>query len=291
MSDSNIHVFKHHAMATFFQVRLATPEQGYAAQAARAAFDLLDRLEGLLSRFRQNSEISAIARLKPGEKFRLAAPVFRCLKIAQEMEAATGGAFSVTAAALRSQPSPPRWSLLGEEFSILCEAGRVEIDLGAIGKGFALDRMAVELADWDCQSFLLSAGGSSILVGAPPPDTQGWSTGLGDEGSEKRFWLQNCSLSGSGVAVKGEHIIDPRKGEPARERPRAWALASTAAESDALSTACMVLNEEEIAERLKGRTDWLAFILQEGKWRQYGEREMPPVDKGEGGGLLRWLGF
>jgi thiamine biosynthesis lipoprotein len=278
MTDPGVHVFTHHAMATFFQVRIAGEEQHYAAQAARVAFDLLDHLEGLLSRFRENSDISAIAALAPGEKLRVAEPTFNCLETAMQMEAATAGAFSVTADALSTQSTVPQWSLSHDDLSVRCDAGRLEFDLGAIGKGFALDRMATELADWDCSSFLLSAGGSSILVGAPPPGKAGWSAGLGDEGASRRFWLQHCSLSGSGVAVKGEHIVDPRSGKSARERSRAWALAPTAAQSDALSTACMVLNEKEIAERLSGRAEWLAFIWQDGEWRHYGARELPPAD-------------
>jgi thiamine biosynthesis lipoprotein len=278
MSDAGVHVFTHHAMTTFFQVRIAGEDQNYSAQAARVAFDLLDHLEGLLSRFRENSDISAIATLMPGEKLRVAEPTFNCLEIAMQMEAATAGAFSVTAAALRTQPIPPRWSLSRDDLSVRCDAGRLEFDLGAIGKGFALDRMARELADWDCSSFLLSAGGSSILVGAPPAAKPGWSVGLGDEGASHRLWLQHCSLSGSGVAVKGEHILDPRSGQSARNRSRAWALAPTAAVSDALSTACMVLTETEIAERLGDRAEWLAFIWQDGEWHHYGARELPPRD-------------
>ena len=275
MSEPAIHVFTHHAMATFFQVRVAGEEQSYSAQAARAAFDLVDRFEALLSRFRETSEIQAIATLAPDEKMRLAEPVFRCLEIAQGMEAATKGAFSVTASARRTQSEPPRWSLLSDEFAIRCDSGRLEFDLGAIGKGFALDRMAQELADWECFAFLLNAGGSSILAGQPPPNTPGWSTGLGEDNAEPRFWLKECSLSGSGTAVKGDHILDPRNGQPVRVRARAWALATTAAESDALSTACMVLNEEEIAECLADRDEWLVLLQNQNQWRHYGKRSPP----------------
>ena len=88
-------------------------------------------------------------------------------------------------------------------------------------------------------------------------------------------------MSGSGIAVKGDHILDPRNGEPVRARARAWALASTAAESDALSTACMVLSEDEMAECLVGRAEWVVFLQQHGEWRHYGKREMPPRDKSE----------
>ena len=279
MSDSAIHVFTHHAMATFFQVRIAGEEQAYSGQAARAAFDLLDRLEGFLSRFRDTSEIQAIASLAPGETMRLAEPVFRCLEIAQIMEAATGNAFSISAAARLTQSESPRWSLFPEEFTIRCDSDRLEFDLGAIGKGFALDRMAQELADWECPVFLLNAGGSSILAGDPPPDTAGWSIGLGEDNAQPRFWFQNCSLSGSGTAVKGDHILDPRTGQPVRARARAWALADTAAESDALSTACMVLTEAEIAECLTDREEWLVFLQDKTEWRHYGKRELPRADE------------
>jgi thiamine biosynthesis lipoprotein len=278
MSEPAIHVFTRHAMATFFQVRIAGEEKAYSGQAARVAFDLLDKLEGFLSRFRDTSEIQAVASLAPGESMRLAEPVFRCLEIAQAMEAATNSAFSVAAAARRTQPEMPRWTLLREEFAIRCDAGRLQFDLGAIGKGFALDRMALELADWECASFLLNAGGSSILAGQAPSGKAGWSIGLGEDNAQPRFWLQNCSLSGSGLAVKGEHILDPRTGEPARVRSRVWALASTAAESDALSTACMVLNEDEIAKCVEDKAGWLVLFQNEGEWHHYGKRDLPAGD-------------
>src|ERR1035437_7846912 len=165
---TDIHQFNHRAMATYFEVRIADEERTYAAQAAQAAFDLLDKLESQLSRFRANSVIAQIAQLAPGEKIRLSVPAFACLEIARKMELATHGAFSSTAAALQTQASSPQLSLLPEEHSIRCESGRLEFDLGAIRKGFALDRMAELLRSWDCLSFLLVAGGSSILAGDTP---------------------------------------------------------------------------------------------------------------------------
>jgi FAD:protein FMN transferase len=279
MSDNGIHVFNHHVMATVFQVRIAGADRDYAAQAARVAFDTADRLETLLSRFRENSEISQIALLAPGEKMRLSQPTFACLDIARAMETATHRAFCIAPAALQTQPGPPRWSLLPDEMSVICEAGRLEFDLGAIGKGFALDCMAEELADWDCPSSLLVAGGRCVLAGAPPPGTQGWSAGLGEDNSEIRCRLSNGSLSGSGVAVKGKHILDPRTGKLAEQRPRAWAIASTAAESDALSTAAMVLSEAEIMECLNSRADWLVFLMAGSELRHFGGRKLPVIER------------
>jgi FAD:protein FMN transferase len=273
---TDIHQFNHRAMATYFEVRIADEERTYAAQAAQAALDLLDKLESHLSRFRATSEIAQIAQLAPGERMRLGEPCFACLEIAKKMELATRGAFSATAAALQTQTSLPQWNLLPEELSIRCESGRLQFDLGAIGKGFALDRMAELLHSWDCRSFLLVAGGSSILAGGAPSGTAGWSCGLGDDHATQRFFLRHTSLSGSGLEVKGNHILDPRTGQPALRQNRAWALADTAAESDALSTACMVLGEPEMEEVLAQDHSWLFFIETDKAARPIGSRALPP---------------
>ena len=93
---ADIHQFNHRAMATYFDVRIADEERTYASQAAQAAFDLVDKLESRLSRFRSNSDMAQVAELVPGEKMRLSEPAFACLEIAKKMELATHGAFSAT---------------------------------------------------------------------------------------------------------------------------------------------------------------------------------------------------
>ena len=270
-----IHVFNHYAMATLFQVRIADEEAGYAAQAAHAAFDIADRLETQLSRFREESEISQIARLASGETLRLSEPVFACLQIAHEMEIVSRGAFSLMATAgMTNTAEPQRWSLDAAKMTIRCNEPPLAMDLGAIGKGFALDRMALELAEWECFSHLLIAGGSSVLAGAPPSGSAGWDAGLGEDHAEYRRPLAHGSLSGSGIAVKGRHIIDPHTGQPAAMRDRVWVFAPSAAISDALSTACMVLGETDIAEMMATQTQCLALLNDGGRWREYPEHAL-----------------
>lgn len=271
----DIHRFNHAAMATHFQARIFHDERTYAAQAAQAAFDLVNTLESYLSRFRINSDIARLAHLAPGESLRVSEPAFACLEMAKRMEQATRSAFCATPAALTTQPVLPQWDLLPDEHSILCVRGKLEFDLGAIGKGFALDRTAELLSQWDCPAFLMVAGGSSILAGDPPADTPGWSCGLGEDHASERLFLTHASLSGSGLAVKGAHIFDPRTGRPAARQMRAWVLADTAAESDALSTACMVLSEAELMEVLAQNDSWLAFLETEQGARPLGKRPLP----------------
>jgi len=264
-------------MATHFQVRIANEEQSYAAQAAQAALDLLDQLESRLSRFRPNSDIAQLAQLAPGDIMRISEPAYACLEIAKRMDQATSSAFCATPAALQTQPFLPQWELLPGEFSIRCLSGQLHFDLGALGKGFALDRMADLLREWDCPSFLLVAGGSSIVAGDAPDDSSGWSCGLGDDDAPQRFFLTHASLSGSGLAVKGQHILDPRTGGPAARQNRTWALTDTGAESDALSTACMVLSEPELADVLASNDSWLVFIECDKGASTMGRRPLPPA--------------
>lgn len=276
---AEIHQFNHRAMATHFEVRIANEERAYAAQAAQAALDVLDALESQLSRFRASSDIAQIAHLAPGQKMRLSEPAFACLDIAKRMEEITHGAFSPTPAGLHTQSAMPQWKLFPEDHSILCESGMLQFDLGAVGKGFALDRMAELLGQWECPAFLLVAGGSSILAGDPLGDAPGWSCGLGDDDAPQRLCLAHASLSGSGLAVKGEHILDPRTGRPALRQNRAWVLADTAAESDALSTACMVLSEPELEDVLAKNHSWLAFLEIGEHARPVGYRDLSDVLK------------
>jgi thiamine biosynthesis lipoprotein len=273
-----IQTFRHPAMASEFQMRIAGEDPPYAAQAAQAAFAVADRLHELLSRFRDNSEIRQIATLRPGEALALNAMTFECLQLARGVERQTQGAFAVTATAPRaSDAPPPRWRLEPENLLIHCEEGRLDFDLGAIGKGYALDRMAAELADWECASFLLVAGGSSVLAGAAPPGTAGWDAGLGLPGGvARRFALTHGALSGSGVFEQGRHILDPRTGQSAQLRDRAWAFAATAAVSDALATAAMVLTDAELVAALAGYGAGTVVLGEGGAWRTYGDWPLPP---------------
>jgi thiamine biosynthesis lipoprotein len=134
--------------------------------------------------------------------------------------------------------------------------------------------MAEVLREWDCDSFLLVAGGSSILAGEPPPASPAWSCGLGDDNSPVRYSLKNCSLSGSGLAVKGKHIIDPRTGKTAHRQNRAWALAKTAAESDALSTAFMVLDDAEVSGIIQNLSGTFAWLQDGNGWKEFGDRKL-----------------
>ena len=243
---SGIRVASHHAMNTWWQVRISGEEEAYAAQAAHAAFAITDHMESLMSRFRDDSEVSALAALPTGGRRHLSREVFDCLALAAQVQSATEGAFHVCATEGRLENASPRWHLDHATAEFVADSAPCEIDLGAIAKGFSLDRMAGELHAWGINKFLLMSSGSSILAGEAPDGQEGWAVRLGEGPGFRELPLCGRALGTSGFDMRGRHIIDPSTGKPASRYRRAWALAPTAAEADALSTAWMNMDPDKI---------------------------------------------
>jgi thiamine biosynthesis lipoprotein len=117
----------------------------------------------------------------------------------------------------------------------------LKIDLGAIGKGYAVDLAMASLDDWDLTAVLIDSGGSTVLARDAATPRSRWSAHLEAGPIRREVRLHDCALAGSGTAVKGAHIFDGRLGQPHQRPGRVWACAKTAALADALSTAFFVL--------------------------------------------------
>lgn len=189
MTKARVFRFSHEAMTTIFEIVIADQPAGYAGQAARAAFDEIDRLEGLFCRFDPSSEISRLSRLAPGASLRICVETAEILRLSGELEMTTGGTFSVNRPAAgdsrepRARSGMPTDGLISLLTINACPgyfeavrnlatpAGpRLELDLGAVGKGWALDAAAAVLADWDVENALLHSGTSTVLGIGPGPE-------------------------------------------------------------------------------------------------------------------------
>ncbi len=278
--------FSHEAMATTFEVIILHEDARYAQQAARAAFDELDRLEQELSRFIENSDISRINNLAPKGSLRVGLDAFECLQISTRIYDETNGAFDITIGTLLDcwlnedktmrTPSKEQLNLARErtgihlleldeaEHTVQVLSGPVQIDLGGIGKGYAVDRMAELLRDWSIDTAVIHGGYSSVLALDAPSKTKGWPLTLSSPVNRKQtlagLHLQGRALSGSGLQ-QGRHIIDPRTAQPVEGKRAAWACAADAATADALSTAFMVMSPDEVRQYCSRHQDVLAMLI------------------------------
>jgi thiamine biosynthesis lipoprotein len=257
----NRHTLVHEAMATTFKVTLVHDDPVYARQAGATLLGELDRIEGRLSRFIESSDISRINRLAGGRQTVVHLDAFDCLSIALEVQRETGGAFDAAYGSRGPWSPEPRLNLDAENHSVRVLADGVRLDLGGIGKGFTLDRMAAILADWEISAALLAASTSTVLAVGSPPGEDGWPITFGPERNLRRVRLKSRAFSGSGTAVKGSHIIDPRTQRPANGRFRAWAGAPTGAAADALSTAFMVMTGAETGDYCRRHPEVSAYAL------------------------------
>ena len=234
-------------MATVYEVYAVHADRTYAAQAAQAAFDLLDRLERELSRFLPNSDITRINHLDAGASTRVAPSTLECLVIARHMFDLTGGAFDVSIGT-----GLPSLELDPDESVVRATTRGVRIDLGGIGKGYAVDLMAELLEEWELPMALVHGGFSSMLALEPPAGRPGWPLTLSDPAEPSRrlarLTVRQTALGASGVR-KRDHIVDPRTGDPVRGRRAAWVTlprphgGAAAAVADALTTASMRMRQ------------------------------------------------
>ncbi len=271
--------FGRRAMAATFELFLsiAVPD---AMSLAEAALDEVARLEEQLTVFHDQSEVSRLNRNAVHGSVVVEDRLFRLLELAIRLHRETGGAFDITTGALtkawgfyRRQgrvPSPEEQaeaiSRVGSQHLMLDAERRsvrylrpgLEINLGSIGKGFALDRAAEILHDHSgVTNALLHGGQSSVFaLGTEPGSGRGWPVGIRHPVKRDQrlavVRLRNRGLATSGAIYqhleyngrKLGHILDPRTGWPAEGISSATAIAPTAAEADALSTAFFILGVE-----------------------------------------------
>jgi thiamine biosynthesis lipoprotein len=252
------HSFTYEAMTTLFEVIIEGVEHEYARQAAGAVFREVDRVNTLLNKYDPGSDIGQVNLLKPGESVRVTLETIECLEIAAWVHKVSDGLFDPTLG------TGFQWLEIDRaNFSIgWKKGGKGEVNLGGIGKGFAIDLAKEILADWDIENVVINGGTSTVLALGKK-----WDIGVGGPWGEKvgltQLTLQNQALSGSGTEVKGDHIINPKTGKPAQRHLAAWALHPSAASSDALSTAFMMMEEKKIKALCRENPEITAFVVRQ----------------------------
>ncbi|MFQ3593801.1 MAG: FAD:protein FMN transferase, partial [Gemmataceae bacterium] len=260
------------AMATQWQVLLPvnTPEP---ARLGYDLFELLDRLESQMTVYRPDSEVSRLNRQAGRGAMRVEARLYDLLQLAGRLHIQTQGCFDAAIGSLlkawgffkppRRVPTPEelealRWGwqhvALSEPNTVHITRPGVEINLGSIGKGYALDRLVERLTRrWKIGTALLHGGSSSLYAkGDPHGSGRGWAVDIRHPWQRQRLlhrvYLRDRALGTSAATFQhliheGKrlgHVLDPRTGWPASGLESVSVLAPSAALADALSTAFFV---------------------------------------------------
>ncbi|MCE9594630.1 MAG: FAD:protein FMN transferase [Planctomycetes bacterium] len=280
-------------MGTSLEISVADVAPEIADPAIEAAFAEGARLDGLLSHYRDDSDISRLNRAAGGERIAVSSETLEVLAESIRLARATQGAFDpclgaacdLWTAAARSQQWPDEVEIgrareisgvrylelsPAESTARLAKAG-VRLDLGGIGKGYALDRMGAVLRRNGVACALLNFGGQ-ILALDPPRGTEGWNVDVAASWDRRvvvaRLRIARASVATSSDAERGgtigtrpvSHIVVPSTALPASATASVTIYARSALDADAWSTAAFVLGPD--AERLTEDQGIGAFWIQ-----------------------------
>ena len=276
---TTLYTFTHPAMATTFTLYLYSNHADRAAEVSTEVFDEIDRIEQLLSNYRESSELSRINQNAAAGPVTVDAEMMDFLAQAQHWSQVSDGAFDLTvgrlmkvwgfyrhqghvppAAEIASIHAVTGWrnvELDPAERTVHLAATGVELDPGGIGKGFAVDAAVRILHADQVSAALLSAGSSTLYALGAPPHRSGWRIvvpgPLPSPTTLSTITLRDESLSSADCSQKNFvadghlycHIMDPHAMRPVEGRIQVSIVDPSATASDALSNVLFVESPEQ----------------------------------------------
>lgn len=275
-------------MGTAYRVTLPRPLPVADGELLSAVRTQLERVDSLMSTYREDSELSALNRHDSVDAFRVSAETFAVLAEANAVSRATSGAFDITVgplveawgfgpSATKEPPAPDAiarlkkatgWQKLTLDKStrtVRKSSPAVRCDLSAIAKGYAVDQIAQAIEDLGCRDYMVDVGGE-VRVAGLNADGEPWRIGIERPDAAGRVVHRILQVTDTGVATSGDyrnfrmeagrrlsHVLDPRVGEPVETGvASATVLHGSTMRADAFATALLVLGEREgiaVAER------------------------------------------
>lgn len=260
------------AMGTALSLTVSAPTRDAALSASEAGVREIERIEALLSTWREDSPLARLNAAPPGVPHEVPAPLFALLRSVFEWSERTGGTFDPTVAPLvrawglrsggripglaellaaRRVTGPSLYSFEESSLSVSRRDAAAGIDEGAWAKGWALDRAAADIREAGAVSGLLDLGGQILTFGKETSVEVASPLERNKTVATLRLKDASASTSGNserGVAVNGRrigHLLDPRTGEPARDFGSVTVVAKDGLTADVLSTAFFVLGPSD----------------------------------------------
>ena len=279
-------------MGTSVEITVSQTDSQRAEEAMAAAFREVERMDGLMSHYRQESEVSQITRHAGEREIPVSPETLAVIERALYFSRLSGGAFDITIGPVfrlwnfREGKIPEEKSLQENlkkvdyrkikvdrlKSSVYLESRGMVLDLGAIAKGYAVDRAAAVLRKEGVENFLINAGGDLTVSGAKGKGMP-WSIGIQHPRLPSEL-LAKLRPVRAAVATSGDyekfffkggeryhHILTPSTGLPARECQSVTIMAPSAMDADVLATSTFVLGPKEGFALLERLPDVHAIIV------------------------------
>lgn len=307
-------------MGSLLEITFHDTEIDRCQQAIKAAFAEVQRLEGLLSPFRSDSDLSRINQQASYGPVKTDPEVISLIQQALAFACLTQGALDLTISPLmklwgfRKQEtllaSPtteqiqrtlrfvgyPKVMVDADHSTVKYLSEGVEIELGSMGKGYAIDRVVQILRNYGISQALVNFGSSTYALGRPPAQ-DGWRMAIRHPRNAGHIIdvvvLKDCAIGTSGDYEQGlwidgqwySHILNPRTGCPVAGTACTSVIARTALEADALSTASFVMGPESGMRFLKNQVGVEGLIvtqkngklvmIQTNRWKTFSLKTKP----------------
>lgn len=264
-----------YSMGTMFGIVAYHASAAEAERAVDAAIAEIVRLDAVMSHYKEQSDLTRLNRDARRGFVAVAPSLYEVVEQALDVSRRSGGRFDVTIAPLLRvwrdayeagrQPSAAEVAgarrcagyhhveLRGPNL-IRFRSDCLELDLGGIGKGYAVDRALEVLRSAGIRHAVVNAGGSTIGAIGSPPGSEGWPVDLGTHVAGRSvLWLRDGAISTSQQRLRrlpfapGEfgEIIDPARGTPAPHEAIVSVITPSATRADALSTTLLLLPAED----------------------------------------------
>ena len=283
------------SMACVYAIDAYGPDEAALSRIADEAFDEVDRIDRQMSHYKAESPLSRINREAAHHPVAVDAELFDFIAESMRYNRESGGAFDITVGPLmkawgffrgeghlpsdddladaRRHVGAAHVTLNPAEKTIAFDEPGVELDLGGIAKGYAVDRVVALLRRRQVAAALVSSGGSTIYGLGTPPGRGGWDVTIQDPIDARKaaftVTLKDRALSIAGSSekffehngVRYSHIMDPRTGRPVQGVLSVAVLADTGTAGDALDDALFVMGVESSRAYLKKHPGADAFFF------------------------------
>jgi thiamine biosynthesis lipoprotein len=286
------------AMGTIYTVVAYGPDRTFLSEVVNEVFARIDQLDEQMSNYKPGSELSAINRDAAEREVTVSPQLFGLIQYSLRASQESGGDFDITVGPLmklwgffRGQgrlPSAPEIAQVQKRIgyqhvhldaarrTIRFDSSGMELDLGGIAKGYAVDQAAEIMRSNGVTAALISSGTSSIYALGSPPGERGWKITVRDPFHAEKpadiFHLQNFALSTSGnyekfFKINGKiycHIMDPHTGWPVQGMLSTVAAVPTGIETEALTKIFFVGGVEKSRQYLAAHPNAIGIFYQPG---------------------------